>query len=240
MTVRARIIETGAAVPDRIVGNEELARLTGISAGSIRRRTGILERRWAASGEATADLATRAGMQALDRAGECPEDLDAIIVSTTSPDTPLPSTACHVQRLLGARRAFAFDLSASCSGFLYALSVGDQLIQAGSARRILVVAAEIKSRFLNFSEGETAILFGDGAGAAVLVPESEGRGIVSVSLGTDGSQANLIQIPAGGSRVPASEKTVGQGQHAITMRGPRLFRAAVRRLESAVNGALTE
>src|SRR5438445_9751054 len=240
MTVRARIIETGAAVPDRIVGNEELAPLTGISAGSIRRRTGILERRWAAAGEATADLATRAGMQALERAGERPEDLDAIIVSTTSPDTPLPATACHVQRLLGARHAFAFDLSASCSGFLYALSVGEQMIGAGHARRILVVAAEIKSRFLNFSEGETAILFGDGAGAAVLVPESEGRGIVSVSLGTDGSQANLIQIPAGGSRVPTSEKTVGQGQHAITMRGPRLFRAAVRRLESAVNAALTE
>ena len=234
MTVRARIIETGAAVPDRIVGNEELSRLTGISAGSIRRRTGILERRWAASGEATADLATRAGMQALDRAGERPEDLDAIIVSTTSPDTPLPSTACHVQRLLGARHAFAFDLSASCSGFLYALSVAEQMIGAGHARRILVVAAEVKSRFLNFNEGQTAILFGDGAGAAVLRPAHDDRGIRAVTLGSDGSLADLIGIRAGGSRLPPSEKTVAEGLHAITMQGPRLFRRAVRRLETAV------
>src|SRR5437016_7152735 len=186
MTVRARIIETGAAVPDRIVGNEELARLTGISAGSIRRRTGILERRWAAAGEATADLATRAGMQALERAGERPEDLDAIIVSTTSPDTPLPATACHVQRLLGARHAFAFDLSASCSGFLYALSVGEQMIGAGHARRILVVAAEVKSRFLNFNEGQTAILFGDGAGAALVRAAAAGRGVRVGTLGPGG------------------------------------------------------
>jgi len=240
MGQRARIVGTGSALPERIVSNEELAGLTGISSAAIWRRTGIRERRWAAPDDATSDLAARAATAALAQAGIAPSALDAIIVSTTSGDTLFPATACHVQRLLDAKRAFAFDLSASCSGFLYALSVGDQLIQAGSARRILVVAAEIKSRFLNFSEGETAILFGDGAGAAALVPESEGRGIVSVSLGTDGSQANLIQIPAGGSRVPASEKTVGQRQHAITMRGPRLFRAAVRRLESAVNAALTE
>src|SRR6266516_6335320 len=193
MTVRARIIETGAAVPDRIVGNEELARLTGISAGSIRRRTGILERRWAAPGEATADLATRAGMQALERAGERPEDLDAIIVSTTSPDTPMPASACHVQRLLGAKQAFAFDLAASCSGFLYALSVGDHMIRLGQARRVLVAAAEVKSRYLNFKEPKTTILFGDGAGAAVLAPGDGRHGVVSVSLRSDGSHAELIQ-----------------------------------------------
>ena len=234
MSVRARIMGTGAAVPDRVISNEELARLTGISAAAIRRRTGILERRWAAPGEATADLATRAGAQALNRAGERPEDVDAILVSTTSPDTPLPSSACHVQRLLGARRAFAFDLAASCSGFLYALSVGEQMIGAGQARLILVVAAEVKSRFLNFKEGETAILFGDGAGAAVLRPAVDDRGIHSVTLGSDGSLADLIGIRAGGSRLPPSEKTVVEGLHGITMRGPRLFRRAVRRLEAAV------
>jgi 3-oxoacyl-[acyl-carrier-protein] synthase-3 len=234
MRARARIAATGAAVPDRVMSNEELARLTGISAAAIRRRTGILERRWAAPGEATADLAARAGLQALERAAERPCELDAIIVSTTSPDTPLPSSGCHVQRLLGATRAVAFDLAASCSGFLYAMSVGEQMIRAGQARRILVVAAEVKSRFLNCNEGETAILFGDAAGAVVLLPALDDRGIQSISLGSDGNYADLIGIPAGGSRLPPCEKTVAEGLHAITMQGPRLFRRAVRRLEAAV------
>jgi 3-oxoacyl-[acyl-carrier-protein] synthase-3 len=234
MQGRARIIGTGGWVPARVASNDELSHLTGLSGSAIRRRTGILERRWAAPGEATADLAVRAAALALDRAGERAESLDAIILSTTSPDTPLPSSACHLQRLLGATRAFAFDLSASCSGFLYALSVGDQMIRAEKAHRVLVVAAEVKSRFLNFKEGETAILFGDGAGAAILAPSTDDRGICSVSLQSDGAFADLIGIKAGGSRLPPSEKTVAEGLHAITMQGPRLFRRAVRRLEVAV------
>lgn len=221
-------------MPARVASNEELSHLTGLSGAAIRRRTGILERRWAAPGEATADLAMRAAALALERAGERAESLDAIILSTTSPDTPLPSSACHLQRLLGATHAFAFDLSASCSGFLYALSVGDQMIRAEKAHRVLVVAAEVKSRFLNFKEGETAILFGDGAGAALLAPSPDERGICSVSLRSDGAFADLIGIKAGGSRLPPSEKTVAEGLHAITMQGPRLFRRAVRRLEVAV------
>ena len=234
MQGRARIIGTGGWVPARVASNEELSHLTGLSGAAIRRRTGILERRWAAPGEATADLAMRAAALALERAGERAESLDAIILSTTSPDTPLPSSACHLQRLLGATHAFAFDLSASCSGFLYALSVGDQMIRAEKAHRVLVVAAEVKSRFLNFKEGETAILFGDGAGAALLAPSPDERGICSVSLRSDGAFADLIGIKAGGSRLPPSEKTVAEGLHAITMQGPRLFRRAVRRLEVAV------
>jgi len=234
MQGRARIIGTGGWVPARVAANEELSHLTGLSGAAIRRRTGILERRWAAPGEATADLAMRAAALALERAGERAESLDAIILSTTSPDTPLPSSACHLQRLLGATHAFAFDLSASCSGFLYALSVGDQMIRAEKAHRVLVVAAEVKSRFLNFKEGETAILFGDGAGAALLAPSPDERGICSVSLRSDGAFADLIGIKAGGSRLPPSEKTVAEGLHAITMQGPRLFRRAVRRLEVAV------
>jgi len=234
MQGRARIIATGGWVPARVASNEELSHLTGLSGAAIRRRTGILERRWAAPGEATADLAMRAAALALERAGERAESLDAIILSTTSPDTPLPSSACHLQRLLGATHAFAFDLSASCSGFLYALSVGDQMIRAEKAHRVLVVAAEVKSRFLNFKEGETAILFGDGAGAALLAPSPDERGICSVSLRSDGAFADLIGIKAGGSRLPPSEKTVAEGLHAITMQGPRLFRRAVRRLEVAV------
>ena len=231
---RARIVGTGGWVPERVVSNDELAALTGLSPPAIHRRTGIVERRWADPKEATSDLALRAATVALQDAGVRPQALDAVIVSTTSPDTLMPASACHLQRLLGARQAFAFDLAASCSGFLYALSVGDHLIRAGNAGRVLVVAAEVKSRFLNYKEGETAILFGDGAGAAVLVPGDERHGLLSVTLRADGSYADLIRIRAGGSRQPASKKTVAEGLHAITMQGPSLFRVAVRHLESAV------
>jgi 3-oxoacyl-[acyl-carrier-protein] synthase-3 len=238
MPRRAHIMATGGYVPRRVVSNEELAALTGVNAASMRRRTGIVERRWAAPEEATADLAMQAATLALHRAKESPDAIDGIIVSTTSPDMPLPSSACHVQRLLGAGRAFAFDLAASCSGFLYALSIGNEYIRTGAARRILIVAAEVKSRFLDFRDPQTAILFGDGAGAVLLGPATDDRGISSVTLGADGTFADLISIRAGGSRLPSSLKTVTEGLHAITMQGPTLFRRAVRRLESAVRETL--
>lgn len=239
MSLRSRIVGTGGYVPLRVVSNAELARLTGMSPSAIYRRTGIKERRWAGPDEATSHLTQRAALAALEAAGVTPQALDAIILSTTSPDTPMPASACHVQRLLGAKQAFAFDLAASCSGFLYALSVGDHLIRLGQARRVLVAAAEVKSRFLNHKEPGTAILFGDGAGAAVLAPGDGRHGILAVNLRSDGSQAELIQIRAGGSRMPPSEKTVAEGLHAIHMQGPSLFRVAVRRLESSVTESLT-
>ena len=240
MTLRSRIVGTGGYVPLRVVSNTELARLTGMSPSAIYRRTGIKERRWAGPDEATSHLTQRAALGALEAAGVQPDALDVIILSTTSPDTPMPASACHVQRLLGAKRAVAFDLAASCSGFLYALSVGDHMIRLGQARRVLVAAAEVKSRFLNYKEPSTAILFGDGAGAAVLAPGDGRHGVLSVSLRSDGSHAELIQIRAGGSRMPPSEKTVAEGLHAIHMRGPSLFRVAVRRLEMAVTETLRE
>src|SRR5437899_5376590 len=218
MTLRSRIVGTGGYVPPRVVSNAELARLTGLSPSAIYRRTGIQERRWVGPEEATSHLAQRAALAALEAAGVPPHALDAIILSTTSSDTPMPASACHVQRLLGAKPAFAFDLAASCSGFLYALSVGDHLIRLGQARRVLVAAAEVKSRYLNFKDGNTAILFGDGAGAAVLAAGDECHGVLSVTLHADGARADLITIPAGGSRLPASEKTVAEGLHAIHMR----------------------
>jgi 3-oxoacyl-[acyl-carrier-protein] synthase-3 len=240
MSLRSRIVGTGGYVPARIVTNEELAGLTGVTPAAIYRRTGIRERRWAAPDEATSDLALQAATAALEAAGTQAAALDAIILSTTSSDTLMPAAACHLQRLLGAKPAFAFDLAASCSGFLYALSVGDHLIRLGQAGRVLVAAAEVKSRYLNFKDGNTAILFGDGAGAAVLAAGDERHGVLSVNLHADGSQADLITIPAGGSRLPASEKTVAEGLHAITMKGPSLFRVAVRRLETAVTETLKE
>jgi 3-oxoacyl-[acyl-carrier-protein] synthase III len=240
MPLRSRIIGTGGYVPARIVTNEELARLTGMSPAAIYRRTGIKERRWAGPDEATSHLAQRAALVALDAAGVQPHALDAIILSTTSPDTPMPASACHVQRLLGAKQAFAFDLAASCSGFLYALSVGDHMIRLGQAGRVLVAAAEVKSRFLNYKEPNTSILFGDGAGAAVLAPGDGRHGVLSVSLRSDGSHAELIQIRAGGSRMPPTQKTVAEGLHAIHMQGPSLFRVAVRHLEMAVTETLKD
>src|SRR3989449_3644063 len=233
MALRSRIVGTGGYVPPRVVSNAELARLTGMSPSAIYRRTGIQERRWVGPEEATSHLAQRAALAALEAAGVTPQALDAIILSTTSPDTPMPASACHVQRLLGAKQAFAFDLAASCSGFLYALSVGDHLIRQGQARRVLIAAAEVKSRFLDYKEPSTAILFGDGAGAAVLAPGDGRHGVLSVTLRSDGSHAELIQIRAGGSRLPPSEKTVAERLHTIHMRGPSLFRVAVRRLETA-------
>src|SRR3989442_1906886 len=174
MPLRSRIVGTGGYVPIRVVSNAELACLTGMSPSAIYGGTGIKERGWAGPNEATSPLTHQAALAALEAAGVQPHALEAIILSTTSPDTPMPASACHVQRLLGAKQAFAFDLAASCSGFLYALSVGDHLIRLGQARRVLVAAAEVKSRFLNYKEPSTAILFGDGAGAAALAP-SGGR-----------------------------------------------------------------
>jgi len=240
MNAKSRIVGTGSYVPARIVTNQEIAGLTGLTPAAIYRRTGIRERRWVGPEEATSDLALKAVTAALDAAGVRATELDAIILSTTSPDTPMPSSACHLQRMLGAKQAFAFDLAASCSGFLYALSVGDLMIRLGHARRVLVAAAEVKSRYLNFQEPNTAILFGDGAGAAVLARGEEHHGVLSVTLRADGAYADLIQIRAGGSRLPASEKTVAEGLHAIHMRGPSLFRVAVRRLETAVTEMLKE
>ena len=238
MPLRSRIVGTGGYVPIRVVSNAELARLTGMSPSAIYRRTGIKERRWAGPDEATSNLAHRAALAALEAAGVPPHALDAIILSTTSPDTPMPASACHVQRLLGAKRAVAFDLAASCSGFLYALSVGDHMIRLGQARRVLIAAAEVKSRFLDYKEPSTAILFGGGAGAAVLAPGNGRHGVLSVTLRSDGSHAELIQNRAGGSRLPPSEKTVAEGLHTIHMRGPSLFRVAVRCLETAVTETL--
>src|SRR2546427_6480929 len=240
MPLRSRIVGTGGYVPIRVVSNAELARLTGMSPSAIYRRTGIKERRWAGPDEATSHLTQWAALGALVAAGVQPDALDAIIVSTTSPDMPMPASACHVQRLLGAKQAFAFDLAASCSGFLYALSVGDHMIRLGQARRVLIAAAEVKSRFLNYKEPSTAILFGDGAGAAVLAPGDGHHGDLSVSFRSDGTYAELIQIRAGGSRLPPSEKTVAEGLHTIHMRGPSLFRVAVRRLEMAATEILKE
>ncbi|MBM4119503.1 MAG: beta-ketoacyl-ACP synthase III [Nitrospira sp.] len=240
----SRIIGTGSYLPSRIVGNEEVSRSLALDAAAIERRTGIKARRRAADEDAASDLAERAARTACEAAGVSPDSLDAILVSTTSPDMTFPSTACLIQARLQARRAAAFDVAASCSGFLYGLSMANALIASGQARRCLVAAAEIKSRFIDPTDEATAILFGDGAGAAVVegceMAGPAAPGILGVRLHADGSRYSMIGMAAGGSRNPASAKTVQAREHAIRIQGVPLYRVAVKRLAEAVTGTLKE
>ena len=207
------------------------------------RLTGIRSRHWAGPQQANSDLAEHAARRACESAGVDPASIEAVIISTTSPDKALPSTACALQSRLGMRSAAAFDLAASCSGFLYGLSMADRFIRSGQFRRCLVVASEIKSRFLNPRDETTAILFSDGAGAAV-VQGDEGSGVSSRVLGirlyADGMGHGLIGIPSGGSRKPSTLESIENREHMLRMQGGPLFRAAVKRLTSAVKDLLKE
>ncbi len=241
---RSRIVGTGSCLPGQEVDNAAIARRLGIAPDAVFRRTGIRTRRWAGEGETASTLAEGAARQALQAAGLEPAQLDAILVSTTSPDTVLPSTACHLQRRLGAPSLMALDVAASCSGFLYGLSMADCLIRSGQARRCLVVAAEVKSRFLDLDDPITAVLFADGAGAVVVSEAEEDAAlsarIIGVRLYADGSRHSLISMAAGGSRTPATAQTVRERQHVIRLNGGPLFRIAVRRLAGAVQDLMKE
>ncbi len=241
---RSRIVGTGSFVPARVVGNEEVGGPLGLNSDQIMALTGIRTRHWAEPGQASSDLALVAGQRACEAAGLAPRSLDAILVSTTSPDSAFPSTACHVQRALGANSVMAFDLSASCSGFLYGLSMADAMIRSDQIRSCLIIAAEVKSRSLDVTDKETAMLFGDGAGAMVVVQDESAQpdaaGILGVRLYADGAGHDLITVPAGGSRKPVGVETVRAKEHLLRMRGSAVFRAAVRRLEQAVIGLFKE
>jgi len=242
--LHSRIVGTGSYVPARVVTNAEVGRTLGLEAEAVYRRTGIRVRHWAGEGQATSDLAEEAARGACEVAGVSPSSVDTIVLSTTSPDMVFPSTACLLQRQLGAVRAAAFDVAASCSGFLYALSMADRLIRSGQAHRCLVVAAEVKSRFLDAQDMATAMLFGDGAGAVLLVGEPidgpQGRGLLGVRLYADGARHGLIRMAAGGSRQPITAQTVHARRHVLTMQGGPLFRLAVTRLADAVSHVLKE
>ncbi len=241
---RTRILGTGSYVPPRVVGNEELSRRLSLTPEAIYRRTGIRTRHWASEEDQPSLMAERAARQALEAAGLSASAIDAILVSTTSPDMVFPSTACHLQRRLRVGTVAAFDLAASCSGFLYGLSMADSMIKSGLCHRCLVVSAEVKSRFLDKQDHATAILFGDGAGAAIVTDEGgsddAARGLVGVRLYADGSRYDLITVPAGGSRLPTSHQTLADGQHTLRIQGGRLFRVAVKRLAEAVQEILKE
>ncbi|WP_346355137.1 beta-ketoacyl-ACP synthase III [Azotosporobacter soli] len=222
------ILGTGSYMPERIVTNKDLEKTMETSDEWIVSRTGIGARRVAAPEEATSDLAAEAGRRALLDANVNAEELDLIIVATVSPDMAFPSTACLVQAQLGAKRAAAFDISVACSGFIYGMSIAQQFIQTGLYQKVLVVGAETLSRFISWDDRKTGMLFGDGAGAAVLGETAEGFGILGLDMGADGSGAELLKIPAGGSREPASLASVKERGHIIHMDGSEVFKFAVK------------
>ncbi len=224
----SRIVGTASYAPKKVLSNHELARMIDTSDEWIVERTGIRERRIAADGENTSDLAYNASRKALDEAGVEGGELDLIIVATVTPDMFFPATACLLQDRLEARGRPAFDLSAGCAGFIFALSMADQAIRGGTARRVLVVGAEVLSRILNFEDRATCVLFADGAGAAVLVADQGDRGIISTHMGSDGGNGYLIHIPGGGAAQPATHESIDKKLHYIRMQGNEVFKLAVR------------
>jgi len=212
--------------------NLDLEKLVDTSDEWIQTRTGIRERRIAESDVATSDIAYEASLKALESAGVDARDLDGIIVGTVTPDYLFPSTACILQSRLGAKKAFAFDLLAGCSGFLYALQAGKGIISCGDAKKLLVIGAETLSKITDFEDRTTCILFGDGAGAAV-ISESDSPGILSTCLGANGDEWELLYMPGGGSRIPPSEESIRNKSHYLKMKGKEVFKEAVKALESS-------
>jgi 3-oxoacyl-[acyl-carrier-protein] synthase III len=232
--VHVAVTGTGAALPKQRITNKDLEQMVETSDAWIVSRTGIRERRKLEEGLSNADLSEAAAVMALQNAGLKAEELDLILVATVTPDHITPSTSCLLQARLGAWRAAAVDLSAGCSGFIYALTVGDQFIRSGAYRNVLVVGVEVLSRVTDWEDRGTCVLFGDGAGAVVLQPVDEDRGLIAFELGADGRGAGLLIVPAGGSALPASAATVQQRQHFVRMNGNEVFKFAVRAVEDTL------
>ncbi len=236
--IHARITGTGSYAPKKIITNHDLEKLVNTSDEWIIERTGIKERRIADKDQSTSDLAYEAAKKALKAAGLRADELDLILVATMTPDMILPSTGCVLQEKLGAKRAVAFDISAACSGFIYGLSVANAFIKSEAYKNILLVGAEILSRFTDWEDRGTCILFGDGAGAVVIQRHAGKRGILSTHLHSDGSLGDLIHVPGGGAQAPASHDTIQNRMHYIRMKGNETFKSAVRSLEAVVQEAL--
>ena len=236
---RTQIIGTGSYVPEKVLTNKDLEKIVETSDEWITERTGIKERHMAAEGELTSDMALKAAVRALELANTRPEDLDMIIVGTISPDMPMPSCAAFLQHKLGAKKAFAFDLSAACAGSLYGLSIADQYIRTGSAKRALVIGVELLTRIVDWEDRNTCVLFGDAAGAFVVGPSPDPeRGILSTHLHTEGALTDILCIRGGGSKFPMSEEVLQQKLHKVAMNGREVFKFAVRALTEAVQEAL--
>jgi 3-oxoacyl-[acyl-carrier-protein] synthase-3 len=233
------IIGVGSYLPRRILTNRDLEKMVDTSDEWITTRTGIKQRRLASKDEATSDLAARAAKEALREAHLEPERVELIIVATITPDMSFPSTACFVQKAIGAKRAACFDIGAACAGFVYGIIIAQQFIACGTYNNALVIGAEILSSITDWQDRNTCVLFGDGAGACVVGPVKEG-GIISTYIGSDGTSGELLMLPAGGSRNPASHRTVDARLHYIKMKGNELFKLAVKIMADAANRVLAQ
>ena len=231
-----QILGSAGFVPEQKVSNEDLGEL-GFDADWIIQRTGIHARRHAPSGMATSDMAWEAAAACLERAKVEPKEVDLIVVATMTPDSPVPSTACQLQKRFGSA-APAMDVNAACAGFMYAAVTAAQFVKAGGSNCALVVGADVNSRIVDPADKKTYPLFGDGAGAVLIAPGSEKQGLIAYSLGADGSGADLLRVPAGGSRVPLTEENVNDGEQFIKMDGRSVFKWAVRLLCESITDAL--
>lgn len=236
MPVMARIIGTGCYLPEKVLTNQDFEKMVETSDEWISSRTGIKERRIAAQDEFTSDMGYQAAVAALKDAELSPEEVDLVLVATITPDCAFPSTSCKIQHRLGAVKAAAFDMQAACSGYIYGLSLAKALVEAKVYKNILLIASEKLSSIVNYEDRNTCVLFGDGASACV-ISDHPGKNISlcirDISLGSDGEQANLITVPAGGSCMPASLETVSSKLHYLQMEGKEVFKHAVRRMEAA-------
>ena len=236
--VSAGIIATGHYAPKKILTNEDLERMVETSDEWIRTRTGIETRHIASDSEDTSDLCVHAAKAALEKAGLTPDDIDFIMVGTASPDYVVPSTACLVQSKLGCTRAGAMDFSAGCSGYIYGITLAAQFIRSGLYKHVLVIGAEVLSRLVNWASRSTCILFGDGAGAAVMGPVEDGYGYITSELGSDGSLGGILNIPASGIAEPVTHRAIDSGRIYIHMEGSEVFKHAVRHMENTTRNVL--
>ena len=232
------ITGVGSYVPAKILTNADLEKMVETSDEWIITRTGIKQRRLAAKDEFTSDMAAHAAQRAMKKAGVTADQIDLIIVATITPDMPFPATACIVQQKIGARRAAAFDLEAACSGFIYGLEVGQQFIMSRTYDTVLVIGAEKLSSIVDWKDRNTCVLFGDGAGAAVLQSRPNSHGLLTAVMGADGSKGSLLHMPGGGSRCPASADSVAARLHYLRMDGRETFKSAVQAMYHAAQEAL--
>jgi 3-oxoacyl-[acyl-carrier-protein] synthase-3 len=231
------ILGTGAYVPKRVLTNADLERMVETSDTWVVERTGIRERHVVEPGQACSDLAVEAAQRALMAADVAPSEIDLILLATCTGDSPLPSTACLIQHRLGAKRAAACDISAACCGFIYALAIADAYVKNGM-RRVLVIGSEVMSAITDWTDRNTCVLFGDGAGAVVVGQGTEGSGILSTHLHANGGLSDMIQVPGGGSREPASKQVLEEKRCFIKMKGNETFKIAVKSMEEATKEAL--
>ncbi len=237
---KASITGVGSFLPEKVLTNDDLSKVLDTTDEWITKRTGIRERRIVENGVTASDLAIEASLRALDDAKVLPSDVDLIVTSTITPDCLFPSTSCFLQEKIGAKNAGAFDLLAACAGFVYALSVANSFVVSGAMKTVLVVGSECLSKVTDYTDRSTCILFGDGAGAVVVQRANGKREIVNTHLGSDGSHAELLMLPAGGSKLPASYETIDSRSHFIKLKGKEVFKLAVNNMINVVTKAAAE